>query len=199
MRTIIVGLLIALPFLTFAQKPSQGILSPEVQIRIAEMAAPQEFRENSTVLGYNEDGEHVTLREGSNGYICLAPNYKTPTHFSAYCYPESLEPLMKRGREIEAMGKVKEKNDIRAKEYAEGRLVIPDGPTPLYVYWGTLENLNPDTGEMGDAKRRYVFYIPNAKAEDYGMSNKPNNLGMPWLMDEGTYKAHIMITPPHKH
>jgi len=67
------------------------------------------------------------------------------------------------------------------------------------VYWGTLANLNVETAEMSDGRRRYVIYTPMAMAKDFGMSNKPNNFGMPWLMDEGTYRAHIMITPPLDH
>lgn len=181
------------------QKKNPSILTKELQIKIAELAAPEEFRENSKVLGYNEIGELITLREGNNGFICLAPDYKMPNFFASYCYPDSLEPLMNRGRELTAQGKRKEKNEIRAKEVAEGTLTMPKHPIILYAYWGTLKNLNQETGEMSDAQRRYVIYISGAKASDLGLSNKSNNIGMPWLMDEGTYKAHIMITPPMEH
>ncbi|MCK0131917.1 hypothetical protein MWU59_10440 [Flavobacteriaceae bacterium F08102] len=199
MKNIFLAVIIAFPFLTFGQKENLPILPKELQIKTAVLAAPVEFRENATVLGYNQKGEFVTLRKGTNGFICLAPNYKTPRNYASYCYPESLEPLMKRGRELEAMGKKKEKNEIRAKEYKEGKLHIPKGPTIMYAYYGSYENLNQETGEIANAKRRYVIYLPESKASDFGLSNKPNNLGMPWLMDEGTYKSHIMITPPHQH
>lgn len=124
-----------------------------------------------------------------------------PNYYASYCYPDSLEPLMARGRELIKEGKRNQRNDIRAKEYEEGKFSIPKAPTTMYGYWGTLANLDQTTGEMSDAKRRYVIYVSGAKASDLGLSNQPNNLGMPWLMDEGTYKAHIMITPPieHKH
>ena len=173
----------------------------ELQIKIAVQAAPAEFRENAKVYGYDKDGMFVTLREGTNGYICLAPNYKMSTYY-AYCYPESLEPLMARGRELIAEGKRKERDKIREQEFNEGKLSIPQHPTTLYGYWGEAKDVNIETGEIKDAKRRYVIYVPFAKAADLGLSNKPNNLGTPWLMDEGSYKAHIMITPPleeHRH
>mgnify|MGYP001190482293 FL=1 len=185
---------------SFAQQKKE-ILPAEVQIKIATQAAPVEFREGAKVYGYNPEGKFVTLREGTNGYICLAPDYTMDTYY-AYCYPISLEPLMARGRELIAEGKRKERDAIREKEYKEGKLYMPQHPTTLFGYWGSSSKLNKETGEMTDAKRRYVIYVPFAKAADLGLSNKPNNLGMPWLMDEGSYKAHIMITPPlepHKH
>ncbi|WP_144062748.1 hypothetical protein [Sphingobacterium paucimobilis] len=177
------------------------ILSPELQIKIAVQAAPSEFRDGAKVYGYDQSGEFVTLREGSNGYICLAPDDKMSVYY-AYCYPESLEPLMARGRELIAQGKRKERDKIREQEFKEGKLPMPQTPSTLYGYWGAAKDVNPETGEIKDAKRRYVIYVPFARAADLGLSNQHNNLGMPWLMDEGTYKAHIMITPPlerHQH
>lgn len=182
----------------FAQT-KDNILPAAVQIKAATQAAPAEFRDGAAVLGYNSNGELVVLRKGTNDYTCLAPDYRTPKYFAAYCYPNSLEPFMKRGRELIAEGKRKDRDAIRQKEVAEGKLPMPKTPTTLFAYWGTLENLNKETGEMSDGKRRYVIYVPYARAADLGMSNKPNNLGQPWLMDEGSYKAHIMITPPLDH
>ncbi len=184
---------------TFAQQKKE-ILPSDIQIKIATQAAPKEFREGAKVYGYNSEGKFIVLREGSNGYICLAPDFTLPMYY-AYCYPVSLEPFMARGRELTAQGMRKERDSIRAKEFKEGKLSIPQNPTTLYGYWGSPNQLNKETGEMADAKRRYVIYVPFAKAVDLGLSSKPNNLGTPWLMDEGTYKAHIMITPPldHKH
>lgn len=192
--------LVTFVFNTQAQTKKE-VLPADLQIKIAVQAAPVEFREQAKVYGYDTEGKFVTLREGTNGYICLAPDYKMSTYY-AYCYPESLEPLMARGRELIAEGKRKERDKIRDQEFRDGKLTIPQTPTTLYGYWGEAANVNAETGEIKDAKRRYVIYVPFAKAADLGLSNKHNNLGMPWLMDEGTYKAHIMITPPmeaHKH
>ncbi|MCI0921530.1 hypothetical protein [Sphingobacterium rhinopitheci] len=191
---------VALIFTTNAQQAKQ-ILPADLQIKIATQAAPAEFRAEAKVYGYDQNGKLVTLREGKNGYICLAPDYKMSMYY-AYCYPESLEPFMARGRELTEQGKRKERDKIREQEFKDGKLSIPQTPTTLYGYWGNSQNVDATTGEIKDAKRRYVIYIPYAKAADLGLSNKSNNIGMPWLMDEGSYKAHIMITPPlddHKH
>lgn len=196
-----IQLLLLLCATTAMGQEKKNILPAEVQIKTAVMAAPPELRDESAVLGYNPEGQIVELRKGSNGFICIAPDYKNPAYYASYCYPLSLEPLMKRGRELIAEGKASQRNKIREEEYKAGKLKMPKDPATMYAYWGTLEKLDHETGEMSDGKRRYVIYIPNAKASDLGLSNQPNNLGIPWLMDEGTYKAHIMITPPldHKH
>lgn len=179
---------------TFAQETKHEILPAAVQIKIAVQAAPTEFREGAKVYGYDADGQFVVLRAGTNDFICLAPDYKLPLLY-AYAYPKSLEPFMARGRALIAEGKREEQDKIREAEFKAGKLFIPQTPTMLYGYWGSLEKLNKETGEMADAKRRYVIYAPYAKATDLGLSNKPTVAGIPWLMGEGTYKAHIMINP----
>lgn len=172
------------------------ILPQDVRIKIAVMAAPEEKRAEATVYGYSANGEFVTLREGNNDFICLAPDVKEDeSMLQAYAYPKSLDPFMARGRELIAHGKRAERDSIREAEIKAGKLYMPQTPTTLYGYSGERENLDTQTGEIRDAKRRYVIYIPYAKAADLGLSNKPVAPGMPWLMAEGTYKAHIMINP----
>lgn len=65
-----------------------------------------------------------------------------------------------------------------------------------YILSGTAENYNTSTGELKDGHFRYVIYIPYATTESTGLPDKPFAPGMPWLMDPGTHRAHIMITPP---
>ena len=197
MKKIITSISLALLCFSslIAQTSKRSPLAKDLQIKIAVQAAPEEFKANAKVYGYDETGKFVTLREGTNGYICLAPDYRLSTYY-VYCYPESLDPFMARGRELIAEGKRKERDAIREAEFKAGKLVIPQTPSLLYGYWGPASDVDTLTGEIKDAKRRYVIYVPYAKAKDLGLSGKQNNLGMPWLMDEGSYKAHIMITPP---
>ena len=49
--------------------------------------------------------------------------------------------------------------------------------------------------KVGDAYLRWVIYTPYATPESTGLSTKMTE-NAPWLMDEGTAGAHIMITPP---
>ena len=92
----------------------------------------------------------------------------------------------------------KEKQKIRNQEIDEGKLVMPKEPNILYVLNGAEANYNKTTGELKDGNIRYAFYVPYATQESTGMSTKPSIPGMPWLMEAGTAKAHIMIVPPKK-
>jgi hypothetical protein len=63
------------------------------------------------------------------------------------------------------------------------------------VYSATAENFNSSTGEVTKGNYRYVVYIPWATAASTGLPIKPEAPGMPWIMDPGTHRAHIMIDP----
>jgi len=171
------------------------ILPAEVQIKTAVLAAPKMFRDSSTVLGYNSSGKFVTLRKGTNHLICLAddPNKEG---ISVACYGEELEPFMARGRQLIAEGKSEiEKRDIRKMEIDNSSLKMPSEPSILYVVTGVEKDYNPETGDLENSQIRYVLYKPYMTSESTGLPTIPDVPGMPWLMEAGTYRSHIMITP----
>lgn len=174
------------------------IPSAEIQIKTALLSAPADKRDGALVLGYNEKGELTELRKGTNEMICLADDPKVPG-LNVACYHKDLEPFMKRGRDLKAGGKTpKEIMEIRDQEAKSGQLMIPKQPASLFVYTAKPENFDPMTGIVKDGYLRYVVYIPYATAESTGLPLKPDVQGMPWLMDPGTHRAHIMISPPQK-
>ena len=71
-------------------------------------------------------------------------------------------------------------------------------PANLVVYSAPAEKYNAETGEVKDGYSRSVVYIPYASAESTGLPAKPTTAGMPWIMNPGTHRAHIMIDPPKK-
>ena len=171
------------------------VLPADVQIKTAVLAAPEEKRENVTVYGYDEQGKMITLREGKENLICLADN-PNKEGINVACYSKKLEPFMARGRELIAEGKTEmEKRQIREKEAASGALQMPDAPSMLYILSGNEEDYDATTGDLQNAKFRYVIYTPWATTESTGLPDKPHVPGMPWLMDPGTHRAHIMVTP----
>ncbi len=193
----------ALMLLACVPAGAQNKIYPsELQIKTAVMAAPLDKRDSAMVYGYSRKGEFVVLREGKNNLVCLADNPKFKG-ISVSCYFNELEPFMARGRDLTAEGKnFKQKMDTRGTEIESGELKMPLTPTVLYAYWGSEEEYDTATGEIKDGLRRYVVYIPYATGKSTGLPTKPDVPGMPWLMDEGTHKAHIMINPPemsHKH
>ncbi len=178
--------------LTFAQSP---IPSSTIQIETTLLAAPEMYRADAKVIGYNSNGELITLREGNNGIVCLAddPNKKG---FNVACYSIELEDYMARGRALIAEGKSeKEKREIRKKEIDDGILKMPSTPAAVYVLSAKEEDYNMETGELENTKLRYVFYKPYMTAEETGLPTRPSEPGMPWLMDPNTHRSHIMITP----
>lgn len=174
------------------------IPAAEVQIKCALLAAPTEKRAGAMVYGYSEKGEFIVLQKGTNELICLAddPNQKG---FSVSCYHKDLEPFMARGRELKAQGKTfQEIFAIREAEAKSGKLMMPKQASNLQVYSAPAEAYNPVTGEVAKGNFRYVVYIPWATAASTGLPTKPEAPGMPWIMDPGTHRAHIMIDPVTK-
>jgi hypothetical protein len=184
-------------FLTFvsSQESVIEILPAEIQIKTAVLPAPEEDRMDAMVYGYNEQGKLVVLREGTNNLVCLCDD-PAKEGISVSCYSRKLEPFMARGRELTAEGKnFKEKRDIRGEEIASGKIKMPKEPSMMYIFYGTDENYDKSTGDLKDGKFRYVIYTPFATTESTGLPSKPHAPGMPWLMDPGTHRAHIMVGP----
>lgn len=197
MRLILATLIILNAVFCFAQDGAEKkIPQKDMQIKTAVLAAPQEQREGATVMGYSSKGELIVLREGTNGMICLADD-PAQKGLSVSCYHKDLEPFMARGRALKKEGKsFKEIFDLREEEVKSGKLKMPSQPTTLYVFTAPDEQFKAETGEVENGYLRYVVYIPYATAESTGLPLKPDFAGQPWIMDPGTHRAHIMISPP---
>jgi hypothetical protein len=169
------------------------IATPADQIASAILAAPKERRSDAAVLGYNEKGDIVTLRKGSNDLVCLADDPSDKT-FSVACYHKDLEPFMARGRELAKTAKGKERHEARWKEVDDGKVPMPRAARMLYVLTGS--GYDASKGEVIDSSLRWVVYVPYATPESTGLTTTAGPA--PWLMYPGTAGAHIMITPPKK-
>lgn len=175
-------------------KNLQAIDSDEALIATALLAAPEASRAEAKVIGYNMAGEFVTLKEGTNEFICLADDPKKDK-FSAACYHKSLEPFMARGRELKAEGKsFKEIFDIREEEAKAGTLSMGETGAALHIYYGPSTMYDPEAAVVDSAKYRYVVYMPFATAESTGLPEAPLAPNHPWIMNPGTHRAHIMIS-----
>lgn len=171
----------------------------EVQIKGALLAAPAGQKDGAKVYGFNVQGDVVVMREGSNELVCIADDPRQDG-FNSACYHKDLEPFMARGRELRKQGKSpKEILETREEDVKSGRFKMPSQPTTLYVYYAPADGYNMQTGEVLKGNLRYVVYVPYATQESTGLPLKPDAPGMPWLMDPGTHRAHIMITPPAGH
>ena len=173
----------------------EEITTDEALIATALMAAPKESRDGCTVIGFNMAGEFVTLKEGSNDLICLADDPKREG-FNAACYHKDMEPFMARGRELRAEGKTAgEIFNIREEEAKSGKLPMGKAGSTLHIYYGKSNRYNPETSVVDGAKYRYVVYMPWATSESTGLPEKPIAPNHPWIMNPGTHRAHLMISP----
>jgi hypothetical protein len=178
-----------------APPPPAATIAPAAeQIAAAVLAAPEDRRAGAQVLGYDAAGTLGVLRAGTNDIVCLADK-PGDAKLSVACYHESLEPFMRRGRELEAQGVTgEERMKQRYVEADAGVLKMPKKPATLYVLTGT--QFDAATGTVVDPYLRYVVYTPWATQESTGLPLSPPGPGGPWLMFPGTAGAHIMITPP---
>lgn len=167
----------------------------EALIATSLMAAPAASRAGCKVIGYNAAGELVTLKEGDNEFIVLADDPNNAA-FSAACYHKSMEPFMARGRELRAEGKTApEIFDIREEEAKSGKLDMGKPGATLHIYYGPNNRYDPETNKVEGAKYRYVVYLPFATSESTGLPENPVGPNHPWIMNPGTHRAHIMISP----
>lgn len=184
--------------IVFGLASAQTIPSAEIQIKTAVLAAAEESREKAMVYGYSPKGEFIVLRNGENEMVCLADDPAQPG-LNVSCYHKSLEPFMIRGRELKKEGKsFDDIFTIREAEVKSGKLKMNEQPANLVVYSAPADKYNAETGEVKDGYSRSVVYIPFATAESTGLPAKPTTAGMPWIMNPGTHRAHIMIDPPKK-
>lgn len=164
-------------------------------ITTALQAVAKDKRDSCTVKGYNADGEFVTYKEGTNEIICLADDPRKDG-FSVASYHKSLEPFMARGRVLKEEGKDgREIFKIREKEVKSGELKMGDAGSTLHVYYGPKAEYNAEKGTVPGAAHRFVVYLPFATSESTGLPEIPQSPDHPWIMDPGTHKAHVMITP----
>ena len=75
-----------------------------------------------------------------------------------------------------------------------GEIKITTGAT-LHIYFGAKTLYDPETSKVESAKLRYVVYMPWATSESTGLPEMPIAPNHPWIMNPGTHRAHIMISP----
>lgn len=199
MRIKLVLTLAAAAVGTVILSTSQGLAAqPELpsvaeQIAAAVLPLPKDMRSDAGVLGYKTAGKLELLRPAKNGMLCLG-NDPAATNFHVACYHESMEPFMKRGRDLRAAGVGGTQVDtVRFAEVRTGKIKMPSFPASLYQMTGPKGDFNAATGLAPNSKPTYVIYVPGATVESTGLSTKADG-GRPWLMYPGTPKAHIMIT-----
>lgn len=177
---------------------AQEIPNKEAQIALAIKAAPDGMREGATVYGFDAANALVKIQEGTGTMVCLADDPQKDG-INIACYHRDLEPFMARGRALRAEGKSREEIfDMRENEVKAGTLKMPETNATLHILYGKTATYDATNDSLAGAKYRSVVYIPYATTESTGLPDKPIVPGAAWIMDPGTHRAHIMITPPQE-
>jgi len=158
--------------------------SPELQIREALRALPEALREGATVIGFM-DGESQVLTAGSGEMICWADDPTLSDARGAFfvnCFPRSLEAFEYRRAELGADPDLLE--TLRS-EVESGRLKVPEMAIRYTLRGHAAEGALPLA----------VLHVPFATAQSTGLSTEPDHF-RPWLMNESTVMAHVML-PGH--
>ena len=154
----------------------------------AVLPLPEDLRAGATVVTYSADtGERRVLRQGSNTLDCWPRNPETGF---TRCYHQT------HGRE----------RDLAARLRAEGRsaeevqtavaAARAEGAIPPTTFGSLAYRLYEDDDRL---RLLWMVRVPNATSEELGMptgSQRDSSLagrGTPWMMLEGTPRAHLMI------
>jgi len=159
-------------------------------------AAPDELKEGAAVYGYNADGTLRLIRKGTNALICTADDPEREG-FETACFQKSLLDYISRGRVLRAEGMNGQDSVTKRKEeIAAGTLPFVTGQAIQYILYGENASYDEATGEVLNSSVRFVIYVPGATPESTGLPTAPMAPGAPFIMDSGTFRAHIMIVPP---
>ena len=194
MKIIFIGISVLLTSFVFSQD-KEVVLNNEEHIKLATHFLPENDKAEARVLGYDGNGDIKVLRESDSYLTCVADDPKKKG-VQFVCYYTQLERFMQRGRDLKKGGKsIMEVREIRKKEIESGELKFPKGQSMMYVFNGKVENINVNAGTVEEGTLRYVVYVPYGTQSSTGLPLSPSAPGMPWLMEPGTHRAHIMISP----
>lgn len=162
-----------------------GESSVDEQVERALMAAPERMRDGATVIGFDEDGSSVVLREGSNGLMCWDSSDEPGRQgrFSAQCTSENNRARVEQNHRVVNSG-TPDEVQRRFEELEES------GEREVAEYGTLYYHLIGDDAETG--RLHVTVAVPYATPESIGLPTERRPAGL-WLMDAGTSGAHLMI------
>ncbi len=192
LRVLPLFLIVAVSSSACAQEPPDPKLVGE-----ALSAAPEAFRDAATIYAFNDAGVLETIREGDGSFFCAADN-PTREGFEATCWQAALDAYVRRGHQLKSEGvDGRETVAMREAEIDAGTLDWFDGEATMYLRYGENAHWDAELGEVVNSKLRYVVYTPYATSESTGLPLEPMTPGGPWIMNPGSFRAHIMLLPPN--
>jgi hypothetical protein len=178
--------MILLPSLLSAQTQNTNS-----RIAAAVLPLPEPMRAAATVVSGDKGGLTV-LRQGSNGIVCTA-DQPGDQIFYVRCFHESINALLLRAEELSKEFRGKALDDAIDKEIKSGKFKLPAHPTIGFQMRGPLSGYNPATNTVSKEIQSWQMVImPYETGASLSLPEKPSG-DMPWVMQAGTWMAHIMI------
>ena len=161
------------------------------RIAAALLPLPEALRGGATVVSV-EKGVTTVLRTGSNGMVCTADQPDDQVFF-VNCFHETVREVMLRSNELR---RSMSPNDVQAaidKEIKGGKLKVPLSPSMGFQMRGPLSGYDPSTNTVSKGIDVWQMVIlPHATGASLSLPETPQGT-MPWVMEAGTWSAHIMI------
>jgi len=154
-------------------------------VEIALLAAPTRARADATVIDWDENGNRVVLRQGSNGLVCYDRSGDPGQRpFSVQCTSEGNLPRIEQNRKaLEEAG-----NRARAQKLLDALEANGTRETPEFgSVWHSLNG-----NERENTRLHLTVAVPFATTETLGVPSE-RNASVIWIMDAGTSTAHLMI------
>lgn len=149
---------------------------------------PVHLRADATVYAITDDGLLKPLRQGTNGFFCIADD-PGDDRFSVACHANSLQPVLERQAVLSKNGKNSATRDsILVSEIESGKLEIVPGAISRFIS-GTL---NAATQHPDNVRMWSEIHVPFAEPGTTGLPIDSAGED-PWLMSEGRPGAHVMI------
>jgi hypothetical protein len=164
----------------FAQNPT----TPTDPIAIALIAAPQNLKDNATVIKWKSDFTYDTLRKGTNRLVCYdISGYPTHKPFNVEC--TSIANLDRVAQNLKFEAIADKKASLAAFDAAEkdGTRVKPEFGSVFYHMMGPDEE---------HARSHTTVSVPGATGQSLGLPESGKQ-GVLWVMNPGTSTAHLMI------
>lgn len=160
----------------------------ESEDRVAQAVTPlpDDLKAGAAVIEYDEDGNRVTLRKGTNHVECRPRDERGFTS----CFPKNSAARRDLSARLAAEGLEGEELQAALRAAEEAGDVEPFKPGSMF--YRLYEN--DDRIQL-----LWVVFLPGMMADDLGMSLESQRdpslagMGRPWMMREGTPGAHLMI------
>jgi len=171
--------------------------SRDQAINAAVLPLPAALRDGAAVVRMDTTGQPDTLRNGTNGMICIADK-PGDARFDVRCYRETFIHVVYRAFQVGANVSSSRVGD----EIASGRLSLSNEPTAGFRCLGPAGGYDPATNVVNpDVECWESVHFPFRTARDIGfpeMKEVPEDLRqtVPYVMASGTYWAHVMIEHP---